>query len=263
MSKFVRYWSWRLARSLRYFGILGTIRYFMSRRRMRGAKEPVLFHCPFINFPLRVRPGTSDLAVFDEVIVEHEFAFLDNVTDARMILDCGANVGYSACLFLSRNPNARLIAVEPDPANYEALKANLAPFGDRAQALHKAIWSHPVRLKIDETPYRDGREWTRQVRKCAADDPAGFDAIDMATLVKMAGDSRISLLKMDIEGAEAKVFSATDIAWLDRVDRLVIELHDDSHFGPGTEIFLRAMANQPFDITTHGSLTMCVRRTTR
>jgi FkbM family methyltransferase len=260
MMRWLRFWSWRLWRSLRYFGIVGTIRYFIARSRMRGANDAVLFSCPLVAVPLRVRPGTSDLAVFDEVLVEHEFDFLDKVTDARMIVDCGANVGYASALFLSRNPNAKLIAVEPDPDNFDALQANLAPFGERVELIRKAIWSHPARLRIDETPYRDGREWTRQVRECRPDEHSDLEAIDLAAVVKRAGKERISLLKMDIEGAEVLVFTATNMAWLDRVDRLVIELHDDSHFGKGTEVFLRAMALEPFAITTHGSLTMAVRR---
>ena len=49
---------------------------------------------------------------------------------------------------------------------------------------------------------------------------------------------------MDIEGAETIVFSSGFEQWIEHVDAIAIELHDDSPFGPASEIFHRACAGR-------------------
>src|SRR5262245_452689 len=68
-------------------------------------------------FPLWCRPGTSDETVFWQVFVDLQYAALVPRAAPRLILDCGANVGYTASYFLTRFPSARVFAVEPDPGN--------------------------------------------------------------------------------------------------------------------------------------------------
>jgi FkbM family methyltransferase len=208
--------------------------------------------------PLLCRPHTSDILVFDQIFIEREYQRLDGLTAPGLILDCGANVGYSSAYFLSRFPQARLIAVEPDAQNYSILQHNLRPFGDRATAYQTAIWSHSTRLTLATQAYRDGAEWSRQVRECRPGE-SGFDAIDLGTLFARSGQPRISLLKMDIEGAEAVVFSRNVESWLTKVDNIAIELHHDSPFGDASTAFFSAIEGRGFSIETVGELTLCFR----
>jgi hypothetical protein len=115
-------------------------------------------------FTLRFRPGTSDLTVFMGIFLEQEYACFKTVRPGGLIIDCGANVGYSTAYFLSRFKSAHIVAVEPDPDNFALLCANTRRFGRRVQRYNTAVWSHPCGLVINETPYRDGREWARQAR---------------------------------------------------------------------------------------------------
>ncbi len=210
--------------------------------------------------PLRCRPNSSDPCVFRQIFIEREYACLDDVPAAGLIVDCGAYVGYSAAYFLTRFPGCKLIAVEPDPANFELLCRNLVPYGASAQAIAAGVWSRPVRLALAESPYRDGREWSRHIRVCPPDEPGGFPAVDIGGLLARSGHDRISILKIDIEGAEAQVFSENHESWIDRVDNLVIELHDDSPFGNAPSIFQAAIAGRGFTVSQFGELTVCKRR---
>jgi hypothetical protein len=114
---------------------------------------------------------------------------------------------------------------------------------------------------MSEDKYRDGGAWARQVRECKPGEAALFSAIDIGAVLKEAGCERVSLLKIDIEGAEGVVFSDPSCReWLNKVDVIVIELHDDSSFGKCSEIFFSTVTEKDFEITRSGELTVCKRR---
>jgi FkbM family methyltransferase len=161
---------------------------------------------------------------------------------------------------LSRFPAGHLLSIEPDPGNFEVLRANLAPYGDAARLLRSAVWSHPTGLVLSRDPYRDGMEWTRQVRECRPGELPDLVAVDIGSVLRQFPGERISILKMDIEGAERVVFGSNYETWIDLVDNIVIELHDDSVFGDCTATFATAIAGRGFSVARHGELTVCRRR---
>jgi FkbM family methyltransferase len=176
--------------------------------------------------PVQVRPSTSDLSVFNQIFLHREYRCLDDLEDPRLVVDCGANVGYSAAYFLSKFPNAFVIAVEPDPGNFTELNRNLAPYETRYTALHSAIWSHATKMVLREGYMGAGREWARQVREATDVEENALVALDIPSILALSKFDRISILKVDIEGAETELFAgSTD--WLTKVDNLVIELHGD------------------------------------
>jgi FkbM family methyltransferase len=211
----------------------------------------------YAKHPLAFRPKTTDLNVFHQIFIEREYALLDSIQNVGLIIDCGANVGYSSAYFLTHFPESTLIAVEPGASNFTTMKKNLDPYGDRVKVIHSGIWSHNANLKISETPFRDCREWAIQVRECYPDETPDFQAKDIFTLLEESGNDRVSILKIDIEGAEAVVFRSNYSSWLERVDNIVIELHDDTAFGSASEIFFSAIKDRAFDISHHGELVLC------
>jgi 16S rRNA C1402 N4-methylase RsmH len=103
--------------------------------------------------------------VFRQIFVELEYQPLDDVRDVQLIVDCGANVGYSSAFFLTQFPKAHVIAIEPDPDNFSLLEKNLAPYKGRFRAIQSAIWSKPTRLALSEERMIPGWEWARTVRR--------------------------------------------------------------------------------------------------
>jgi len=200
--------------------------------------------------PVHVRPGTSDLNVFNQIFLHREYRCLDDLRDPGLVIDCGANVGYASAYFLSRFPNAFVVAVEPDAGNFAGLEKNLAPYASRYTALHSAVWSHPTKMVLREGYMANGREWARQVREATLSDEDGMTAVDIPAILAMSpGFDRISILKVDIEGAEKELFS-TSTDWLAKVDNLVIELHGDEC----ESIVYRAMQGQPFAVSRSDEL---------
>jgi len=254
----LRVWLGRRIRLVNELGLWRGLA-FAIRRRFGRAGATYQFKPRHARFPVYGRGGASDIDVFLQIFVDREYEPLcDPQQDVWLVIDCGANVGYASAFFLSQFPRCQVIAVEPDAGNFAMLERNLLEYGDRARAVRGGIWSHDVPLKVSHGRYRDGREWAVQVRECHANEEPDIQGVSIGSLLRSSGFSRISLLKIDIEGAEAVVFTEnTD--WLDHVDALAIELHDDSSFGPATEVFQAAIRGRGFAVSRHGEMTICRR----
>jgi FkbM family methyltransferase len=251
----------KLANSLERLGVRGTAlvlsqRFDLPLGRSEGCHA---LRVKQVAHPLLCRAGTSDFQVFNDIFLRGQYSDAADLIDVELIVDCGANAGYTSAFFLSRYPGADLIAVEPDPGNFELLERNTRHYGRRVSTIRSAVWSHRTELTLAGR-YRDrGEEWARQVTESASDRESGIVAVTIDELLRDSGHSRISILKMDIEGAEEIVFSEGCEEWLSKVDNLLIELHDDVAFPRAREVFHNALANQEFSMFESGELTVCRR----
>ena len=242
----------------RELGAAGAINYKLARLwgRIFRHRAPYALRSRWAEAPVWVRPESSDLAVFGQIFLEREYRGLDDVTEAGFIIDCGANVGYSAVYLLSRFPKARLVAIEPERSNFEALRRNTAAFGDRITCLQAGVWSHPAGLVVEEHDTKQGKEWAFTVREANATELPHVMATELTSVWRNAGSPVISVLKMDIEGSERVVFDAPEKPWLGAVENIVIELH-----GADCSAALhRAIDGLGFAISTCGELTVCKRK---
>jgi FkbM family methyltransferase len=249
---------WMAAAASANLGWAAAAHYALQRVRMQVAPPPaqVRLFSKHARHPLYARSGTSDIDVYEQVFLWREYQCLDHVREASLVVDCGANVGYSSAYFLSRFPAAKVIAVEPDPGNFAQMERNLAPYADRVAAWRTGVWSHPARLVISSDSWGDDREWARTVREARAGE-IGMEAVDIATLLAQSGRERISILKVDIEGAERIVFGAP-CPWLSYVDNIVVELHNREC----ETVFSNAIAGAGFEVwksKVGGELTVCTR----
>ena len=205
-----------------------------------------------IHHPLFFRYRSSDPGVFSQIFIIDEYSPLNHLEQVNVILDCGANVGYSAVYLLSKFPNAHLIAIEPDHNNYEILKLNLAPYGDRVTTICAGIWSHSTQLKVCRGEFGDGREWATTVRECAADEEPDVEAIDISSILQFYGYRQIDILKIDIEGSEVAVFSHNYESWIHQVQTFAIELHGQQC----EEVFYKALKTDKYHFIYSGELTI-------
>jgi FkbM family methyltransferase len=194
----------------------------------------------------------SDELVFDQIFVREEYApACRQLRKPAFILDLGANVGYASAFFASRYPGARILAVEPDPENFELCAKNLKPYGDRIKVLKGAVWPFCSRLAIS---HEAGDGWASQVLEPAAGEEAIVDAWNVSALLKIAGASTIDLLKVDIEGSEAALFGSYTAEWLCHVRNICIELHDDEC----CDNFRNALKEFEYERLEHGEFTICL-----
>jgi len=183
------------------------------------------------------RPGGSDERVIAEVLRgrEYDFARLRRAPELNalygrlaqsgkspLIVDAGANIGASAIWFAYSFPAARVVAIEPEAENFALLKANTE--GVSVVAMRAALAARPGRVRLV-----DPGEGAWGFRTAAAGEaPTAADVAAITVPELYAGRAETCapfIVKIDIEGAEADVFSA-NTAWVEATPVIVIELHD-------------------------------------
>lgn len=147
--------------------------------------------------------------------IEHYsyFGFRDNEFDSLMqlgegkksVFDIGSNIGFVALSLSSQlSEGGKLYAFEPDPVNFQSLKANAeknpaAP----VRIENKGLGNEEGQLKlVVDTP--DNRGGNRIVK----DAESGFTLVDVTTLdlyCERNSISFIDLIKIDVEGFELNV----------------------------------------------------------
>lgn len=80
--------------------------------------------------------------------------------------------------------------------------------------------------------------------QCGKLEKPTITGVNIGTLLNNSGFDRISILKIDIEGAEAIIFSSDYESWIGKVENLVIELHNDEC----RTAFRKAISGIDFDI---------------
>src|SRR6476620_203183 len=123
--------KWNRISGLASLGLQGAVEYLIHQRGPAESGSVFRIHPRSLAHPLFIRHDSSDLDVFKQIFIDREYRCLDDLTEVRLVIDCGANVGYSSAYFLSHHPTSRIIAVEPDPENFAMLRRNLAHYRGR------------------------------------------------------------------------------------------------------------------------------------
>jgi FkbM family methyltransferase len=188
------------------------------------------------------------MKVFGQIFACDAYGCLRGVSSPRWILDLGANVGYSSAYFLSCFPTAQVIAVEPDPDNYEFCCRNLRPYGERARVVLGGAWPTRSKLVLSRGP----REWETQVF-AGADGEASVEGYDIPSLLEMTGEKRVDILKVDIERSELDLFG-DHLTWLRAIGNICIELHG----ADCVKVFFAALRDFDYTLQRSGELTVCL-----
>lgn len=198
----------------------------------------------------RMPPGRTGLA---ETIVEmwggraYTSGGFYQPAPGHTILDIGANVGAFSLWVAQQCPEARVVAVEPSPDNFEMLQQNLAGWKHRVAVVCVAVGASRGRgLVVD-----GGRRTVdHRVRVVSADDARAesVKVVPLVDLLQQAGTELVDFLKMDIEGAEFDVFSTMSDDTQRRFRKIALEYHDNLR--PGTLAMLTERLERTHEITS-------------
>lgn len=149
---------------------------------------------------------------------------------APVVVDVGANVGYFSLSVFARFPQARVIAFEPMPVNFNLLISYknqnpalaFTPVNEAVSGAEGSLTLH-YNAKDDFTTSASIHVSAREP------DTAVVHTTTLAALMHQHGLSHIDLLKLDCEGSEYSVLYTTEDPVLNKIKALAIETHE----GPG------------------------------
>ncbi|HUK16630.1 MAG TPA: FkbM family methyltransferase [Bryobacteraceae bacterium] len=155
----------------------------------------------------------SDVATFWQIFFAQVYPLRPS---DRIIVDAGGNIGAFSLFALLAIPECRVFTVEPSPGSFERLRSVLKAHGvdRRCTAINAALGG-----SIGSTTIMSAGP--SQFRRTGA---AG-DAVPMVTLESILPPGDTDLLKMDIEGAEYDALGSATPAVLQRIRRIVLEMH--------------------------------------
>lgn len=204
------------------FGLSGYLRH--ARATLTGKPTLIATNPPGVAHPIFLQCRSTDITTFDKVFTKKEYDF-DVVEPPSVIIDAGANVGLASVYFANRFPHARILSVEPEADNFGLLRKNVQPYPN-VIPIHAALWHENTEIDLVDPGFGQWGFVTEDRRESpAADARHRVKAVTVDRLMQEAGVDRVSILKMDIEGAEREVFSSST-SWLPRVDAIIVELHD-------------------------------------
>jgi len=181
---------------------------------------------------IELRRDSSDFLVFDQVLLEEGLSSVIKVIkekniQIKTIVDCGANIGLTALYLNSHFPDAKILALEPEPENYKQLLKNLSCNNPHTiSAVQVGVWSKKALLEHDVN-FCFAKGWAFSLRE--PDSSNGTIAVDtIPNILAAAHFGKVDYLKMDIEGAEFEMFRNLD-SWkqvLDNIKIITIEIHE-------------------------------------
>lgn len=197
---------------------------------------------PGVPTPVILRSGGSDMEVFKKIFLDQEYRLPFDARPAT-ILDLGANTGLASLYFRTQFPEAQIVAVEPDPANFAMMQRHLG-VQQGVVLVQAAVWSHDGQITLTDPGVGS---WGLRVHESSSEVCSGSQvpAVSMPSLLGHFPGGRVDLLKMDVEGAEKEVFESS-AAWIEKIDAIVIELHD--RYKPGcNRAFFTAIQSLPYE----------------
>lgn len=156
-----------------------------------------------------------------EILLQYHQFFQDEILrgilprdDNPLIVDCGANIGLCSMWFQSEFPNARVLALEPDPAVFPYLHRNLQQLTG-AHTMNQAAWVRSGSVGFTA----DGICGSRIEEGPAA-------SVVSCTDLRRLLNEPVELLKLDVEGAEAVLLPHCVDQIAENVRHLHIEVHE-------------------------------------
>jgi FkbM family methyltransferase len=205
-------------------GYIGSVAY--RTRRF----SPLLFDALMnLRFEMKTRDGSHvyarirDMNGPAEVFGFHEYdhPWID-WRSLDYVLDIGAHVG-SFTLWAAARSDAKILALEPNPATHRLLEANVMAhrLQDRVTVKPWALAGGPGVRRL--RPASDSAASALVIEVAVGD--LQVEAIDLAGAITASGFPRLDLIKLDIEGAEYEVFRTALSSALQAPRYWIVECH--------------------------------------
>lgn len=244
----------RFAYAWHNFGLLGASKLYAWDRLM---KRSSLSHVSLkaLQRPFYFRGFEDFNALSHLMTVGYRICDENAEQKVHWIIDAGSNIGDETIRFFAFHPQAIIVALEPEPRNFDLLQKNMQGL-QNVHCIQEGLWSKPSLLKI--IPAAD--HISHRVEEVEEETNATIRATSVPELMQRFSMDRVDVLKMDIEGAEGEVFAADDLSWLAKVRCLIFEVPDND-FPNATQMIYRALDKHrlAFHSYVHGECLILIR----
>ena len=134
-------------------------------------------------------------------------------------LDIGANCGYAAVYFLSRNHENTVTCFEPDPKNIEYLKANLNSFEERAEIKSSGVGS--INEEVDLFLSEDGKYNSIIENKKLK--TISIKLVSINDILDKSMNINNLIIKIDVEGIETDLIKAINFSKYPNIKKIIVE----------------------------------------
>lgn len=172
---------------------------------------------------------------FDHAVYYREYHqsfddILNELKPGDVIIDVGANIGYTALLFASHAKNATVIAFEPHPATYQKAKTNIALNPQFSiELLNMGLGTKKDKLQLAEVSA--GNSGMNRILNTNAASAFNFFEVDIARLDDLLEDRnilKVNVIKIDVEGYEARVLAGAMQTIKSSKPVIMLELDDNN-----------------------------------
>jgi len=163
--------------------------------------------------------------VYKELLEAGEVKHLaPHVKQGSTVIDVGANVGFFTKRFAKwAGPTGKVVAIEAEELNYQRLLKRIAKegLGNQVEPLQAAVAEKPGTLMLQLNPDHPGDHKL-------GEDGVPVQAVTLDGLVEERGWPEVSFIKIDVQGAEMRVFSGAEELLKRMKPALFVEV-DDAH----------------------------------
>ncbi len=193
-------------------------------------KEPFILRARggiSVEVPDRMMHTAKELFFTDDYRLDTIKGEVTGFSERPIVVDVGANVGYFAAFCLTRFPKARVICVEPIPANIALLKTNQGLNLNKDWKIFEGAVSGTdgeITMKFDDS---DSFTTAASVYDMSTGaDEIAVRSLPLEKLMEAYELNVIHILKLDCEGSEYDVLYSLEPATLNRIAFISMETHE-------------------------------------
>ncbi len=195
---------------------------------LRGTSRSINFRIDNRQFEAVV-PGDSVFFSIKDILFNREYELFPQfelmTRPRQVVIDAGAHAGLYTIIASIRAK--KVVALEPDEDVFQTLSANIERNRlSNVSLLKSALWKENSLVKF----YRRGNSQLGSMRTRKNIEPVMVEAVSLEQLLvkTLRGQGgRVDLLKLDIEGTEFELISGSDGETLERISRIVAEIHTE------------------------------------
>ena len=221
-------------------------------RRIRSRLDMLLVHSQLAAVPryrtafvqlrgkrLEIIDSLSFRYMYDQIWIRDAYRFRTR-SRAPVVIDAGANIGLATIRVKEQYPEARVLAFEPDPRAFGALRRNVSTFGLKdVELFNMAAWVDSGLVTFRP----DGADGGRITSSNSSGDTIEVPCVRLREAIVQ----RIGLLKLDVEGAETRLLGDIHDR-LGLVENLFVEYHSYAGSGQTLHTVLEILSDAGFRV---------------